>query len=350
LAVNLHELLERLLRGTDLEEREAGELLAVLAAPGVEPALAGALLAALRAKGVSAAELRGLATMMRKLARRPQLPAPVRAVDIVGTGGDKSGSLNLSTGAALLAAAAGAPVVKHGNRALSSRAGSADVLEALGLPVVLDERRAGECFAATGFAFLYAPHYHPAMKTIAPVRTALGVRTVFNILGPLTNPAAPPCAVIGAFDLPTAGLIAEALAGMDIERAFVIHGAAGWDEPTPIGPFDLYDVRGNAHGGTVRRERRDAADYGLAHCEADELAGGDAVHNAGLLRRVLVEREPGARRDALLLGAALALEVSGAEREPRAAVARLERTIDSGEAAAWLSKLAQFGATRVGQA
>lgn len=339
-AVNLRELLERLLTGNDLEEAEAGGLLAALAAPGVDAALAGALLGALRSKGVTATELRGLASMMRSLARKPQLPAPLRAVDIVGTGGDKSGSLNLSTGAALLAAAGGASVVKHGNRALSSRAGSADVLEALGLPVVLDERAAADCFAATGFTFLYAPHYHPAMKNIAPVRAALGVRTVFNILGPLTNPAAPPFHVIGAYDLPTARLIAEALAGMDIERAFVIHGAAGWDEPTPIGPFDLHDVR----AGEVRHERRDAADYGLAPCKAAELAGGDAVHNAGLLRRVLVDRERGARRDALLLGAALALEVSGIEPEPRAAVDRLARTIDSGAAADWLAKLGKFNA------
>jgi anthranilate phosphoribosyltransferase len=336
--VDLRGLLERLLEGIDLTEPEAGGLLAALAAPGVDAALAGALLAALRAKGVTAAELRGLAGAMRALARKPHLPVPLSAVDIVGTGGDKSGSLNLSTGAALLAAASGVPVVKHGNRALSSRAGSADVLEALGLPVVLDERRAAECFAATGFTFLYAPHYHPAMKNIAPVRAALGVRTVFNILGPLTNPAAPPYHVIGAYDLPTARLIAEALAGMEVTRAFVIHGAAGWDEPTPIGPFDLHDVR----AGAVRHERRDAADYGLEPCAAAELAGGDAAHNAELLRRVLVEREPGPRRDALLLGAALALEVSGIEPEPRAAVRRLAHTIDSRAAAQWLAKLGTF--------
>jgi len=331
-------MLDRLLEREDLAGHEAGELLAALAGSTVEPALAGALLAALRAKRVTAAELRGFATAMRTLARKPQLPAPLRAVDIVGTGGDRSGSLNLSTGAALLAAASGVPVVKHGNRALSSRAGSADVLEALGLQVALDEQRAGACFAATGFTFLYAPHYHPAMKNIAPVRAALGVRTVFNILGPLSNPAAPPFHVIGAYDLPTAQLIAAALAGMEIERAFVIHGAGGWDEPTPIGPFDLLEVR----GGTVRSGRRDPGDYGLARCAPEDLAGGDAAHNAGLLRRVLVERERGARRDALLLGAALALEVSGAESEPRAAVARLERTIDSGAVANWLTDLLRF--------
>lgn len=338
--LSLGDTLDRLLDGQNLTEREAGELLVALTAPGLAPALAGGLLAALRAKVVTAAELRGFAAAMRALARRPQLPAMLRAVDLVGTGGDKSGSLNLSTGAALLTAACGVPVVKHGNRSISSRAGSADVLEALGLALPLDEQRAGECFAATGFTFLFAPHYHPAMKNIAAVRAALGVRTVFNILGPLTNPAEPPFHLIGAFNVQTAELLAQTLAGMNIERALVIHGAAGWDEPTPIGPFELFDVR----AGEVRRERRDPADYGLAACTAADLAGGDAAHNARALQRALAGDERGAHRDALLLGAALALEVTGVEPAPRLAMARAAQAIDSGAAAALLAQLAHFSA------
>ena len=338
--LSLGDTLDRLLDGQNLTEREAGELLVALTAPGLSPALAGGLLAALRAKAVTAAELRGFAAAMRTLARRPQLPAMLRAVDLVGTGGDKSGSLNLSTGAALLTAACGVPVVKHGNRSISSRAGSADVLEALGLALPLDEQRAGECFAATGFTFLFAPHYHPAMKNIAAVRAALGVRTVFNILGPLTNPAEPPFHLIGAFNVQTAELLAQTLAGMNIERALVIHGAAGWDEPTPIGPFELFDVR----AGEVRRERRDPADYGLAACTAADLAGGDAAHNARALQRALAGDERGAHRDALLLGAALALEVTGVEPAPRLAMARAAQAIDSGAAAALLAQLAHFSA------
>ncbi len=332
--------LDRLLDGQNLTERESGELLVTLTAPELSPALAGALLAALRAKGVTAAELRGLAGGMRALARRPRLPAPLRAIDIVGTGGDRSGSLNLSTGAALLTASCGVSVVKHGNRAVSSRAGSADVLEALGLTLPLDEVRAGECLAATGFTYLFAPHYHPAMKSLAPVRAAMGVRTVFNILGPLTNPAEPPFHLIGAFDLPTAELIAQALAGMEIERALVVHGAEGWDEPTPCGPFTVFDVR----GGAVSREQRSPGDYGLAACGVADLAGGDAAHNARLLQRALSGAERGPQRDALLLGAALALEVTGVEPAPRLAVARATAAIESGAAAALLSRLAQFGA------
>ena len=336
----LRSTLDRLLEGEHLSQPEAAQLLIALAADDLPPALVGALLAALRAKGVTADELRGFASSMRALARRPQLPAPLDAVDIVGTGGDRSGSLNLSTGAALLAAACGLPVVKHGNRAVSSHAGSADVLQAMGLPLPLDEAAAGRCFEALGFTFLFAPYYHAATRNIAAVRAALGVRTVFNMLGPLSNPAAPPYLVIGAFNLATAELMAQALLGSGIRRAFVIHGADGWDEPTPIGAFTLFDVGAD----TVRRELRTPADYGLALCDAAALAGADAAHNALELTRVLSNRAAGAHRDALLLGAALALEVSGRERSPKLAIARAAQAIDDGSAAALLVRLARFGA------
>jgi anthranilate phosphoribosyltransferase len=330
--------LDRLLDGQNLTEREAGDLLVALTAPELAPALAGALLAALRAKGITAAELRGFALAMRAQAQRPDLPEGLKSLDIVGTGGDRSGSLNLSTGAALLTAACGVPVVKHGNRSISSRSGSADVLQALGLTLPLDAARAAACLAATGFTFLFAPHYHPAMKNIAPVRAALGVRTVFNILGPLTNPAAPPFQVIGAFNIETAELMAQALAGMPVERALVLHGAEGWDEPTPIGPFEVFDVR----GGEVRREQRSPGDYGLAPCTSEDLAGGDAAHNAQALQRALSGEERGPHRDALLLGTALALEVTGIEPAPRLAIARAAQAIDSGAAAELLARLARF--------
>ncbi|HEV7985773.1 MAG TPA: anthranilate phosphoribosyltransferase [Steroidobacteraceae bacterium] len=344
--------LDRLLDGDSLSEPEAGQLLAALTDPQLSPALAGALLAALRAKGVTATELRGFAQRMRALARRPELPSLPDAVDIVGTGGDRSGSLNLSTGAALLAAACGVPIFKHGNRSISSRAGSADVLEALGLPLPLDEKAAGRCFAALGFTFLFAPYYHAATKSIAAVRAALGVRTVFNILGPLSNPAEPPFLVVGAFDAVTAELMAQALQGTHIKRAFVIHGADGWDEPTPVGDFTLFDVG----PGGVRREQRSPALYGLSTCASHELAGADAAYNARELRRVLrgerrtatvatgaaALRDP--HRDALLLGAALALEVSGRESAPRVALARAAAAIDSGAARELLERLERFGA------
>lgn len=335
--------LESLLERRDLTAQQAAATLRALTDPALPPAVAGAVLAALRAKGVIAEELRGFTQAMRELARRPVLPARLRAIDIVGTGGDASGSVNISTGTGLLVAACGLPVVKHGNRSISSRSGSADVLEQLGLRLPLDERAAGACLEASGFTFLFAPHFHPSMKNVAPVRAALGVRTVFNILGPLTNPGEPPLHLIGAYDLPTARLMADTLSGLPIERAFVIHGANGWDEPTPVGPFRLFDVR----PGSVNASERSPADYGIATCDPAALAGGDAAHNAAALRAVLRGDDRGAHRDALLLGASLALEIAGLAATPREGVARAAAVIDDGRAAATLDRLAAFGARQV---
>lgn len=339
---SMREMLETVLDRRDLTESQADELLTQLTSEQCPPALAGAMLAALRTKGVVADEVRGFARAMRRLARRPQVPAGLRAIDVVGTGGDASGSLNISTGTALLTAACGVPVLKHGNRSISSRAGSADVLEALGLEVPLDEQAAGQCLAACNFTFLFAPHYHPATKAVAPVRAALGVRTIFNILGPLTNPAEPPFHLIGAYSREVAELIAQTLAGMEVERTFVVHGAGGWDEPTPIGPFVLFDVR----PGRVAVEVRDPQDYRLATCQPAGLAGGDAQHNARALTAVLTGEERGPHRDCLLLGAALALEVAGEARTVHEAVECAAEAIDSGAARRVLENLAGFSASR----
>jgi len=325
MSVNPQQLLERLLRGESLDEPTSNQLLRVMASGELAPALAGALLVALRAKGETADEIRGFARAMRELARVPEIP-PGPYVDIVGTGGDGSHSLNLSTGAALLAAACGLPVVKHGNRSVSSKSGSADVLAALGLPIPLDEKAAGACLTRCGFTFLFAPHYHPAMKHIAPVRQALGVRTVFNILGPLANPAAPPFHVIGAFSDAMAARMADTLAGLPLTRAFVVHGEAGWDEATPAGPFICYDVR----PGEVQRTTRDPRDAGIARCTLEDLRGDDAAANAARLREALAGRDTPAHRDALVLGAALALEVTGAEPDARSAVSHARRVLASG--------------------
>lgn len=334
----LAQLLEQLTARQDLDETQAAALLRALAGGDVAPALAGALLAALRCKGEAASEIRGFALAMRELARRPNIPEGPY-VDVVGTGGDASGSLNLSTGSALLAAACGVPVVKHGNRSITSKSGSADVLAALGLPVPLDEASAARCLARVGFTFLFAPHYHPAMKHIAPVRAALGVRTVFNILGPLVNPAAPPYHVLGAYSEPMAALMAETLAGMPLVRAFVIHGTAGWDEATPAGKFSCYDVR----PGKVEHGIRDPRDYGIEPCALEELAGGDAATNAERLAAALAGGDRPGHRDALALGAALALEVTGTVTDAAAGVARAREAIADGRASRLLGELAAFG-------
>jgi anthranilate phosphoribosyltransferase len=341
MTANLKNILERLVSRTTLTETEAFDLMVSLTDASVSPVQAGALLAALRTRGVTADEVRGFARGMRSLAKRPALPDVGPTVDLVGTGGDSSHTFNLSTGAALLATAAGAKVVKHGNRSISSRSGSADLLEALGLPMPLDEGAAANCLQSTGFTFLFAPHYHPAMKAIAPVRSALGIRTVFNLLGPLTNPSEPPFHVIGAYDPEAAQLMADALAGLPIGRAFVVHGEPGWDEPTPAGSFLLYDVR----PGQVARTTRTPEDYGLPRCQPEDLRGGDAAQNAAALRAVFEGHDRGPHRDALIMSAALALEVMGIAGGPRDAVGRLATVIESGSAAQLLRSIAAFGAT-----
>jgi len=329
------DMLNRLLDGQDLTEAEAHGLMLRLAEGGMPAALAGAFLAGMRAKGETADEIRGFATAMRELAIHPDIPADGPTVDTVGTGGDGSGSLNLSTGTGLLAAAAGARVVKHGNRSVSSRSGSADMLECLGMPLPLDEQGAADCLAATGFTFLFAPAYHPAMKAVVPVRGALGVRTVFNMLGPLTNPAQPPFQLIGAWSKEAARLMADTLAGMPIERAFVVHGSPGWDEATPVGEFLLYDVS----PGTVSETVRTPEDYGLARCAPGDLAGGDAEHNAQELVRVFTREDKGAHRDALLLGTSLVLEVQGTASGPAEGVAMAAAALDDGRAERLLDTL-----------
>ncbi len=329
------EALDVLLDRRDLSESAAYELLISLTDPAMPPAMTGALLAALRIKGATAPEVRGFARAMRSLARQPRIPAGTPIVDVVGTGGDGSHSLNLSTGAALLAAACGLRVAKHGNRSVSSRSGSADVLEALGFPLPLDEGAAADCLERNGFTFLFAPHFHPAMKAIAPVRAALGVRTIFNLLGPLANPALAPYAVIGAWSLEVAQLMAETLAGMPIARMFVIHGDTGWDEPTPAAPFTLLDVR----PGSVTTARRAAADFGLPVCRQEELVGGDAAENARRLDAVLRGREQGGHRDALVMGAALVAEVTGTVKGARAGVELAAAAIEDGRAARLLDAI-----------
>ncbi len=334
------QLLDRILNGESLSEPEAAALMHELAGGELQPAQAGALLAGLRAKGETADEIRGFALAMRELALHPAIPEGSPTVDTVGTGGDGSGSLNLSTGTGLLAAACGARVVKHGNRSISSKSGRADLLEILGMPLPLDEQAVIDCLQATSFTFLFAPAFHPAMKSIMPVRNALGVRTLFNILGPLTNPTAPPFQLIGAFSKDAAKLMADTFAGMPIERAFVVHGEPGWDEATPVGDFVLYDVR----DGTVTETLRTPENYGLDRCKPEELAGGDAEHNANELRRVFGGDDKGPHRDALLMGTSLVLEVLGMAKDAKQGIEIATSGIDDGAAKKLLADLkAHFG-------
>jgi anthranilate phosphoribosyltransferase len=332
-------LLERLLEGQAISEAQAGDLMRLLAEGALEPAQAGAILAALRAKGETADEIRGFANAMRELARPFKCDPKLNAADSVGTGGDASGSFNLSTGTALLAAACGVPMVKHGNRSVSSKSGSADVLEALGVKLPTDPEIAADCLTHTNFTFLFAQTFHPAMKEIAPIRAAMGVRTVFNVLGPLTNPAQPPFNLIGAYSVPMARLMAATLSGMPhVKRAFVVHGEPGWDEATPAGRFQLFDVS----PGRVHQEQRDPRDAGISRCAPEDLAGGDADYNARALEAVLNGHDRGPHRDALVLGAGLILEVTGRAANFKAGVTAAMKAISDGSSARLLKQLRAY--------
>jgi anthranilate phosphoribosyltransferase len=212
------------------------------------------------------------------------------------------------------------------------------LIEAIGFTLPLNENRAAECFVATGFTFLFAPYFHPAMKALAPIRTALGIRTVFNLLGPLTNPAAPRYLLVGAYDARTAELMAGTLAGMRIERAWVVHGASGWDEPTPIGSFVAFDVAGDQ----VTRREVNPEEFGIARCAPLALKGGDAKANLKALLDVFEGRDQGPHLDTLVLQCGLALVIAGRAQTVAEGIALARAVIDSGKALAWLQKLRAF--------
>ena len=327
-------LLDQLLCGRDLNVSQAAELFDVLVDENTPPVVVGALLAALRLKGETGEEIRGLAQTMRARALPCDLGPPDELVDIVGTGGDGVSSFNLSTGAALVAAASGCRVAKHGGGAVSGRSGSADVLAAFGLTLPVAARQARELLDRTGFTFLHAPHFHDALRGLAPLRRALGTRTVFNLLGPLCNPASPRFAVIGAASFAAARAMAEALSGLPIERAFVIHGDRGWDEPTPTGPFHLFEVS----AGRVIAGEREPLRCGLPRCLPDDLRGGDPMTNALAMRDVFGGAR-GPHRDALVLGAALALEVSSRCGSMEEGVAVASAAIARGDASRLLASI-----------
>ena len=229
--------------------------------------------------------------------------------------------------------------MKHGNRSVSSKSGSADLLEALNIPLADNPETVNAFLKEYGFVFLFAPFFHPAMKHVAPIRQSLGVRTVFNILGPLTNPAQPNFYLLGAYSSPMAKLMAEALSGMNIDRAFIVHGLNGWDEPTPVGKFELYDVKPNRVQHTVR----DPKDFGIGRCTEDDLKGGDAKVNSTALINVFNQNDQGPHKDALVLGAGLALEVSNTVNNLKEGIELARSTIDDGKATQMINSLLTDG-------
>jgi anthranilate phosphoribosyltransferase len=325
-----------LMDGRDLTQDGARDVMRSIMDGEATPGQIGAFLVALRIKGETADEIAGCAEAMREhvLVVRP---ARTDLVDTAGTGGDGARTFNISTAAALVAAAAGAGVAKHGNRAVSSSSGSADVLEALGFNLELAPETIARSIDELGFGFLFAPTHHPAMRHAAPVRRELATRTVFNVLGPLTNPAGARAQVVGVYAAELVPTIAEVLARLDAERAFVVHGAAGVDELSPAGPNLVCEVA----DGQVRRREIDPLDFGIERCAPEELGGGDPAENAETIRRIFSGAD-GGKRDAVLLNAAGAIAAGGLARDLAEGVGLAREAIDSGAAGERLEALIAF--------
>jgi anthranilate phosphoribosyltransferase len=324
-----------LIERRDLSREEAHAVMGAIMDGEATPAQIAGVLVALRAKGETADEIAGCAEAMREhMVRVTPRRAPV--VDVVGTGGDGAGTFNISTTAALVAAAAGAAVGKHGNRAASSACGAADVLEALGIELEQTPERIAASIDELGFGFMFARAHHPAMKHAAPVRQELGVRTVFNVLGPLANPAGACDGVFGVHSPALAHVYGEALAELGARRAFVVHGD-GLDELSPIGPNLVVEVV----DGDVRESELDPRTLGMYPGDPSELAGGTPPENAALVR-ALFDGEPGVRRDAVLLNASAALVAAGLAADLGAGLGLAAEAVDTGAAGRRLDDLARF--------
>jgi len=340
-----------------LDRNEAREVMSEVLGGQCSDAQIAALLIALRMKGETVEEIVGFAEAIRAAAA----PLPIRGtealavsgtgrdalaeesplesslIDTSGTGGDASGTFNISTATALVTAGAGVRVAKHGNRSISSKCGSADVVEALGINIQLSPERAAQCLREVGICFLYAPNLHPAMKQVQAVRRELRMRTMFNLLGPLTNPARASGQVVGVYSLDLVEKLAEALSMLGLHRALVVHGLDGLDEITITGPTRVAEVR----EGSVRSYEVEPEEFGLARATLQEISGGDAVENAAIIRAVLGgEKSP--RRDVVLLNSGAALVAAGRADRIADAVPLAAQSIDSGAAAGKLDALARF--------
>ena len=322
----LRETLRKAAAGESLTEGEAERALEAIMEGTVPPAATAALLTALRVKGEAVPEIVGFARAMRRFAAKVQAPPDV--VDTCGTGGDAKGTINISTAAAFVARGAGVVIAKHGNRAATSRAGSADVLEALGAQIELAPEQVSRCIEEAGIGFMFARTHHPAMRFVAPVRAELPFRTIFNLLGPLTNPAGARRQLVGVFGRAYVRPVAEALRDLGAQRALVVHGTDGMDEITTSAETVVAEVS----EGNLKEYEIDPEDFGLKRHAPDGLLGGDAHLNARILRDVLSGAETGAARDVVLLNAGAAIFVSGKAGTIEEGVRQAEGSIESGAA------------------
>jgi anthranilate phosphoribosyltransferase len=331
--------------GASLTREQAASVLEEILTGSVPEVETAALLTVMATRGEQAPELAGFVDVMRRHATPMPFTDAERdhLVDCVGTGGGGPQTFNISCGAALVAAAAGARVAKHGNRAVTSRCGAADVLEALGIPIELSPEQAVECLRETGFVFLFAPLYHPAMKILGPLRSALGFRTIFNLVGPLTNPAQARTQVVGVLAPSRVLLVGRALAALGARRAFVVHGTDGIDELTTTGESVVARIEETESGKPEMKAARVTPEMaGLPRTTLDHFIGGDVATNKALLYDVLTGIA-GARRDIVLLNAAAVLVAAGIAGDLKEGVALGAEAIDSGQAAATLAKLREFG-------
>jgi anthranilate phosphoribosyltransferase len=337
-SVSFKDILAQAVSGAELAPALMEQAFDTILRGEATPAQIGGFLIALRIKGESAAEVAAAARAMRRHAQTVTLSRPAPILDTCGTGGDGSNSFNISTVSAIVVAAAGVTVAKHGNRAASSKSGSADVLEALGIDLAMPPERIGQCIDRVGIGFLFARAHHPAMKHAGPVRAELGVRTLFNLLGPLCNPAGATHQLLGVGDGSRLEMMASVLGLLGAQAAWVVHGHGGLDEVSLSGPTR---VAAFERGG-VRCFEVTPADFGLEPADAAALRGGDTAENAAIARAIL-EGERGPRRDAVLINAGAALCVAGVASSPRDGADRARHAIDSGAARAKLEAWAAFG-------
>jgi len=330
------EALQRTIEHREIFHDEMVDLMRQIMGGEVSPVMAAAILTGLRVKKETVGEIAGAATVMREFSRKVEVADRSHLVDIVGTGGDGSRTFNISTCSMFVAAAAGARVAKHGGRSVSSSSGAADVLEALGAAIELQPEQVAESIARTGIGFMYAPIHHPAMKVVAPVRREMGVRTIFNILGPLTNPAGAPNILMGVFHPDLVGIQARVLQELGAERALVVWGRDGMDEIS-LGAATLV---GELRDGKVREYDIHPEDFGIAMSASRNLKVEDAAQSRGMLLAVL-DGAPGPARDIVLLNAAAALYVSGVAEDIPDGIGRARQAIDSGAARAALDRYVQ---------
>ena len=332
MTVEFKALIAKVATGATLHRDEAATAFEQMMSGDATPSQMGALLMALRVRGETVDEITGAVTAMR--AKMLRVEAPPDAIDVVGTGGDASGSFNISTCAALIVAGAGVPVAKHGNRALSSKSGAADVLAALGVNIDLNAQQIANCIHEAGIGFMFAPAHHPAMKNVGPTRVELGTRTIFNLLGPLSNPAGVTRQMVGVFSKQWTEPLAYVLKNLGTERAWIVHGSDGLDEVTTSGPTSVTALE----DGIVRSFEISPEQVGLRKVRPEDLRGGDAAVNARAVEDVL-EGKQTALRDVALFNAAAALVVAGKAKDLKSGLALATHSVDSGEAEGRLDRL-----------